>query len=596
VRRSSLVAAAALVLVSLVVGTATGRAVSTHERGSARRSVGALPRGVTRLPNGSLFSRERATPRADVASTRIAGCTKTFSAPGVPDNVRANVDCGGLDQVEEWVAVNPTDPGNIIVSHNDGVRVGVVYSLRGGAPGSFGETELATGLVHCDPKAPRCGPSGAWSHDAFTDPAHAFDPQGNLYFTAIGYGIDQPVQGIYVWKSNACGKGRSLGSPADRHCIAADEYLAPVTVYDSFADPNRAPNREWIAAGPQPRAAGRSQVAVVWPINRAGCGPDGAELCDARVFFSRSTDGAVSWTKARDITPNAPFCTGGDAFTGDPADAHACNFNRGIEDVIGPDGTIYVTWANYNTPSLVNQHLFRSSSDGGRTWTKVRRVGGLFSSEPWSVPGNRIPDCNDFSQCLPPNGFKLTNFPSLSLNNATGELALTWADFRNGGPCAIGPRSGLPVLPCENVNEDVFVSTSTDGGAHWSAAKLVTGNTGTTAQWQPVGASGTRAGELFVSYYDRSYGRCEAIGCNDITLATSHDHGRTWTHRRITTSSMPNLTCDDNPLQCGFLGDFQGLAFSQGHVYLAWADTRGRGFNKPEEDVYFANVRIRSAT
>ena len=66
----------------------------------------------------------------------------TFRRPGFPDNVRVNADCSGIDQVEEWIAVNPIDHRNVVVSHNDGVKVGMDYSLSGGAPSSFGETEL----------------------------------------------------------------------------------------------------------------------------------------------------------------------------------------------------------------------------------------------------------------------------------------------------------------------------------------------------------------------------------------------------------------------------------------------------------------------
>ncbi len=95
-----------------------------------------------------------------------------------------------------------------------------------------------------------------------------------------------------------------------------------------------------------------------------------------------------------------------------------------------------------------------------------------------------------------------------------------------------------------------------------------------------------------MSFYDRAYGTCESTGCNDITLATSEDNGSTWTLTRITTGSMPDLTCDQNFFECGLLGDYQGLAYANGAVFLAWADTRGRGFNAPEEDVYFATLPV----
>jgi hypothetical protein len=119
---------------------------------------------------------------------------------------------------------------------------------------------------------------------------------------------------------------------------------------------------------------------------------------------------------------------------------------------------------------------------------------------------------------------------------------------------------------------------------------LPPGNGGVTAQWQAWGDVGEN-GKLYVAYYDRKYGNCEASGCNDITLATSRN-GVGWGHRRITTSSMPNLTCENNPAQCGFLGDYMSTQFFRGTVHMVWGDTRGRGITDvPEEDIYYARVR-----
>ena len=569
------------------IGTAAGEGNLTAAINGNR-----VRAGMVRLPNGTFLpvGRERAAgSQATSSAASVAGCTNTFTRAGFPDNVRVNTDCGGAGQQEEWVAVNPTDPRNVVVSQT-GAFTGVHYSLRGGAPGSFGDSSIFTELVPCDPSNLACGPGGLWSYDLFTDPAHAFDPKGNLYFTAIGYDfLQDPVNGVYLWKGNACGRGQALGNPSDPSCVQTDGI--PGVIHDNFAHPDNQDATPWIAAGPRSDAPRKSQVAAVWTTTRFGCAPTGADFCDQPVFFSGSIDGGVIWSKARNISGRAPFCVGGDAATGDPTDAHACNLNEAPQDLIAPDGTIYLVWLNYNTTSLVNQNLFRSSTDRGKTWSKVHRVGGVATLEPWSVPGHEIPDCTLFYRCLPPTGWRVPNHPSLTRNSATGELAVTWADFRNGGPCRTDRATGLPVAPCANYNEDAFVSTSTDGGAHWSAPTLASGASGVTAQWQAAGTAGPRSGDLFVSYYDRGYGNCERTGCNDITLATSHDDGKHWRYRRITTRSMPYLTCAENFQECSLLGDYQGLAFSDGKVLLTWADTRGRGFNAPEQDIYFAKVR-----
>jgi len=53
---------------------------------------------------------------------------------------------------------------------------------------------------------------------------------------------------------------------------------------------------------------------------------------------------------------------------------------------------------------------------------------------------------------------------------------------------------------------------------------------------------------------------------------------------------MPNLTCEDNPFQCGFLGDYMSTLYWKGTVHMVWGDTRGRGLGFPEEDIYYAKV------
>ena len=96
-------------------------------------------------------------------------------------------------------------------------------------------------------------------------------------------------------------------------------------------------------------------------------------------------------------------------------------------------------------------------------------------------------------------------------------------------------------------------------------------------------------GNLYVGYYTRQYGSCETDGCQDFRLSSSSNDGVTWSTRRITTSSMPNLTDVTNPVQQGFIGDYNSIHATGGSVYMTWADTRGLN-GVTEEDAYFAKV------
>ena len=109
-----------------------------------------------------------------------------------------------------------------------------------------------------------------------------------------------------------------------------------------------------------------------------------------------------------------------------------------------------------------------------------------------------------------------------------------------------------------------------------------------SAQYFPWGDVDENGG-LYVGYYTRQYGDCESTGCGDYRLSTSADNGVSWSQRRITTGSMPNLTDVTNPVQQGFIGDYTSIHVAGQSVYLTWADTRGLN-GTVEEDVYFAKV------
>ncbi len=529
---------------------------------------------------------------------RTNGCSNVFHHTGRPDNVRANQDCGFRFQSEEWVAVNPTDPQNIVASQNDsklnGNSTGVDYSLDGGK--HWGDSTLPV-RRHTIPEAP----GGVWSWDAYSDPAHAFDSQGNLYYITLGFDFAQGgFDGVFAWKSNSCLKGSALHSPGSGSCAPFSPPLSAGSsrIRTNFANPKLSDDKELVAADAWPSSPFKDSVYVTWTIFDFSCGSGADSYCQSPIYFSRSTNGAVTWSKAKIISGvSKKYCHFADQFNS-ALNPNSCNFDQGSYPVVGPDGTIYVTFGNQNTTTdAVNgigagQQLFVKSTDGGTTWSKPVKVADDVATQPYSVPGNAIPDCPLFRQCLPPNGYRMNDFPSMGIDATTGKLAVYWSDFRNGGPCATDPTYGVPVLPCDNINNDVFVAESSDGGATWGPAYLVSkngkGESEPAAQWQNWGDVG-KDGALYVGYYDRKYGDCETTGCNDITLAKSVDDGLTWSYKRITTDSMPNLPCSVNPAECGFLGDYMSIQVSGDFVNLVWGDARGHD-GTTEEDVYFAKT------
>jgi hypothetical protein len=609
-----------LALVMLGVAFATAGSSSPGFQGNpAIRMALDAQHGIAppRLPNGNFVAfpsggyvhsaleqtalhgaQAQATPAAVAPPTiGTTGCPHVFSASGRPDNIRANQDCGYRSQSEEWVAVNPNHAGNVIVSQNDsslsGNHTGVDFSVDGGR--HFGDSKLPSGRITIPQVA-----GGEWSFDFFSDPVHAFDAQGNLYYVTLGADFAQDAfDGLFVWKSNSCLRGSALHTPGSGQCSPFRPPIdaSAIPIRTNFANPGLSDDKEQMAVDTSPASSHKGNLYVTWTLFDFTCGTNQDSFCGAPIFFSRSANGGQSWSHPKEISgASTGLCKFGNIF--DPSQpANACNNDQYSDPVVGPNGTLYVFYMNFNTnertaqsPSgLLNQILMVKSKDGGTTWSQPTRVAWDFGGEPYSLPGHEIRDCDDFRQCLPPNGYRMSDYPAAGINR-NGKLAVYWSDFRNGGPCAKDTDpglQGLPVTPCKNINVDIMSKTSSNGGRTWSHVKNVT-PAGHAAQWQPWGAIG-RNGAQYVAYYDRRHGACESTGCNDITLSRSFNDGNTWASRRITTSSMPNLTCAINPNECGFLGDYMGLALGHGKVHMTWGDTRGLN-HTTEEDVYYSSV------
>ncbi len=514
-------------------------------------------------------------PRA-ISRHGTQGCQNRFEGGGLGGtNVRVNQDCSLRRQAEEVVVVNPLNDDNLIAGQNDSRigfnHCGYAWSFDGGKTWGdqvppFWQFQLLDGHTA----------------DACSDPTATFDAQGNAYVGGIIFDVAAAANAIVVAKSNAPIGGAFYHTP--NSALSFQTYrTVPLGVVATDIDPTIFNDKEFIVADATVGSPKVNNVYTTWTRFSGGHSP---------IYFSQSTNGAATWSPGIEINgSNATFCTF-------PV-AGPCNDNQGSHPIVGPNGTIYVVFGNSNTPLPgINQVLVvrcPAAADCSllASWQGPFRVGDLIGTHPIGDPGNPA-GCPVGRQCLPPNGYRVPEFTSMSLSiDDSGKLYAVWADFRNGDDAGstCGPfgtwTSRTP--PCNN---DVFYAFSTDGGTTWSATRNVTPATrfGQTAQWQPW-SSVTRDGLLYVAFYDRSYGNCEFSGCNDITLAKVVNPASATpiiNYTRITTASMPNLVLANNPLQAGFLGDYMWVDVDrQGRPLIVWADTRGLD-GTVEEDIYFA--------
>jgi hypothetical protein len=523
-----------------------------------------------------------AAPAAGVSAANTQGCSQTLVS-GTRVNVKVNQDCSFRRQAEEFVAVNPNDTKNIIAGQNDSRlgynQCGYDFTFDGGKTwGDFQPPfhQVLFPNIHVG--------------DFCSDPTGTFDSAGNEYIAGLELSLDGLDSAIVVAKSNAGIGGAFYHSP-DSDLGAFQTYAdSPMGIPVLDENANIANDKELMASDNGADSSKNGNLYMVWTRFNFDTGQGvGA---DSPIDISQSTDGGNTWSAPLEISgSNSTYCT---AFSGE-SDANACDQDQGGDPTVGPDGTVYVTFGNGNTATAgINQHMVVScpataDCSLAASWTGPVKVSDDFGLQPTASVTDTITGCPAGRQCIPPNGYRMDDFVEGSISaDASGNLYDVWADGRNLGANCQGDFA-VATSPCNN---DVFYSFSTDGGATWSSAIDVTPSSvdGDTAQWMPWGAVAPDGKSLFIGYYDRSYGSCEANGCNDITLATVHNPtgASSITYRRITTASMPNLVVANNPYQAGFLGDYMWVTTDvNGKPYVVWGDTRGRG-HAVEENIYFS--------
>jgi len=233
-------------------------------------------------------------------------------------------------------------------------------------------------------------------------------------------------------------------------------------------------------------------------------------LTDSQMLLSRSTDDGKTWSQPIEI----------DAHPGLPRDDNGAA--EGFDGTVGSDGTLYATW------SQDNDIMFTSSRDGGKSFSHARSI---LHTAPIMFAINTLDRAN--------------GFPQIAIDPKSDRLYVTWSDYRNG-------------------DLDVFLSSSSDRGKHWTAPVRVNNDPAHNAaeqffQWLAVDPTDSSVNVVFYDRRQDPQNRKQSV-----VLARSTDGG----------SSFKNYAWTEHPFEAGgvFFGDYSGLAAYGGRVYGVWTE------------------------
>ena len=417
-------------------------------------------------------------------------------------------------EVEPFVAVNPTDPNNLVgVYQQDKYHLGAskglvaAYSFDGGASWGHSYAPLSA-CAGGDPAYPQA-----------SDPWVTFDSDGNVYQSGLAFSNDFNVSTVRVSKS--IDGGITWGPAAT---LIRDDETTTVAFNDKDSitgDPGRP-----------------GYVYAVWDRIRATSanmsqnGQANNAAYRGTPMFSRTTDGGSTWSApAAMTTTNKNFGTIANAI------------------VVLPNGDLVDVFRALNGSGIQpspNQHYqgVMISKDAGLHWSSPIKV-----ANEASVP---VID--------PDTGAHVragTGLPSIAVDPNRGALYVVWTE---------GSFSG-------GDHDDIALSISTDGGHGWSAPVKVNQSPAGVAAFSPAVAV-TSDGTVAITYYDlRSNTPDSSTLPTDVWLVHSHDRGQTWGAEQ----HLDGPFDEDLAPVCGgvFLGDYQGLAAAGADVVAFDATTDG---------------------
>jgi hypothetical protein len=525
---------AALGATALILGLVGGPALAEDE-GELVHPVDFIHNNLTEAPiAGGVFG---SGPAGKVGEAICSTPTQTAA--------NVNTDCEGTGPHNETtIAVNPTNPLNMIAGAND-------YQLALNPGGHVSASTQSRAHVTIDGgRTWTTYPLDATStYQATGDPAVAFDAAGNAYYATLGF--------RFVGPANALSPDIIVHASKDGGVNWTTKRLAAGS--GNFGSPGDLLDKEYVAAW------GEGNAIVTYGDFRLG---QKGSFISAKILATVTHDAGATWTK-----PVVISGTFDESFVSVPTATS--------------DGRVFVAFLN--TTDLTT----------GRDDYEVVEVNpttGARIAGPFKV-ATTIDGFTDYPFAFGRQTYEDSLFRSWAAGNITADptnpahLAVVWSDMRNS-------QLPAPEDPYEaDTNSDVIVSHSFDSGRTWSTASAIAR---TNDQFQPWGAYDT-AGRLRIGFFDRAgdaanhtYGYTLATETAAGSLAFSFSELTTVRSDPTKNNRWFAGTLDPAfPFATTFIGDYSGIAATPaGGVVATWTDLRNdvtfAGATRKGQDMYFA--------
>ena len=436
-----------------------------------------------------------------------------------------NITNGNDAQSETWIAINPTNPNNLIATANDNKYIGGYqnwrmsswFSLDAGQTWEHTTTPPNIGVYINYP------PKGGMT---IFDPGVAFDTEGNAVYT---YGFTQVTENLLEGE-NGVFAVMSTNGGASWDGWGDDLPISPIAL-SSNESSNPFHDRYTVACDNVSNSEYRNRFYCSWQRFGAKSG----------VSFSYSDDKGETWS--------SPTLLSNSLGTQAPMPA------------IGPDGEVYVAWINNNTQQTEEASaIVMKSTNGGQTW------GNAISAQKVYSIGTRNATSSRFT-LINKQGIRVSSPPQIAVDVSSKPTRGYVYVVQAGRETAQG-------------NYGVWVSRSTNGGQIWKKVRI-DNNEARNDMFFPSITIDPITGTIAVLYYSSQNDPDKNQGI-DAYLSISNDGGDTWSQIRLTPSSW-FIDEQSDVMPQGeegniYWGDYTSITSYNGVIYpLFWMPTASTG-------------------